>query len=128
MKNKTEGLLAGVHAMEILFTTPPDGVAEQRRRSKLIRYFVSSLPGTVAEFPSAISSPPKINCQLGLRKLGHSDLLILLKTMEKLRDSSKIYERSFLITRFVYNPGILVGIYGNNRRCDKKISTGENSN
>ena len=94
----------------------------------MIRYFVSSLPDTVAEFPSASSSPPKIDCQLGLRRLGYSDLLILLMTMEKLPDSSKIYERSFLITRFVHDPGILVGIYGNNRRYDKKKSTGEDSN
>ena len=93
IKNKTEGLLARVHAMETLFATPPDDVAEQRRRSKLIRYVVSPLPDTVAEFPSAISSPPKIDCQLGLRRLGHSDLLILLMTMEKLPDSSKIYGR-----------------------------------
>ena len=129
VRNRTEDLRARVQAIESLFATPPLGdVAEQRRRSKLIRYFVSSLSTTVAEFPSAISSPPKIDCQLGLRRLGHSDLLILLMTMEKLPDSSKIYGRSSLITRFVRNPGIPVGIYGNNRRCDKTKSMGENSN
>ena len=73
IRNRTEDLRARVQAIESLFATPPDDVAEQRRRSKLIRYFVSSLSATVAEFPSAISSSSKINCGLGLRILSHSE-------------------------------------------------------
>jgi hypothetical protein len=39
-RNKIRDLLARVAALEVHFTTPPDDVAEQRRRSELIRYAI----------------------------------------------------------------------------------------
>ena len=104
VRDKVDGLLSHIVALEERFNSLPGDLAEQRRRSEVIQYAVAPPVVLSAEFLSGNSRTSKDDCGFCLKSLKHGKLPTLSKTMGKLLGSSKIYGRLSSLIRSVCAP------------------------
>ena len=102
--NKIENILSRIAALEALLATRPCDVAEQRRRTELIRYAIVFSLRLDVEFLPDSSRASRDNCSHWTGRQGYSNMLAPLKAMKLRLGTLMLYKRSSSTTRFVHNP------------------------
>ena len=127
MRNKIEGLLLRVAALEEDFATLPGDVDEQRRRRGLIWYVtLRSLLGLDIDFLSASSRTSRGDCGPSTRGKSCSNLMTVFKTMKMYSGFSKICGRLSRITGFVHHLDAILDVDGENRWRNEWRTMSEN--
>ena len=102
--NKAKDLISRVDALQKHFYSPPSDVAEQRDRDELIRYTtICPIVLGAESFPVSLMTP-RDNFACYTRSQGRTNSLTTFGTADIYLNSLRIYERLYLITRFVRHP------------------------